>query len=1320
MINSKKFSKTFLASFISVAVATPALASYVRPDVNYQYFRDFAENKGLFHAGATNVPVYDKSGNLLGTMFTNGVSMPDFSAVSRSGVATLTSPQYLVSVAHNRGYGTVDFGYAGKNPDAHTYNYLIADRNNYNSGQRFDTDYHAPRLTKLVTEVAPAELSAIDPKNPQPYLDKNRFPMFTRLGSGSQAVRDKQGNVQAMGSAYSYLTGGVPFEINWSRYGSFDGGGNLYQNVYGPLVSYAAPGDSGSPIFGYDKILNRWVVTGVLQSWADTQGNINTFQAARKAWTESQMKQDDAGTITVNNANLEWQAVGNSSKITNAGKTLIAVGLRDTSLTDSVSERPSYNNGKNLVINGTGTSTLTLTSNIDQGAGALYFNTNATVKPKTDQTWLGAGVVVAKDKTVNWQVANPQGDRLSKLGQGTLYVNGEGVNHGDISVGEGKVVLAQREKNGQVQAFNTVGIVSGRSTVVLNSASQVNPNNIYFGYRGGRLDLNGNNLTFNYIQNVDNGAKIANNNPNSTASVTIIGKTDIDGRSLKWGKWGEYGKDIYEYINPWQKNRKDYFVLTLTGNPNSYYPKDGTSDRHWQYLGSNYNQAVQKVVNAKNEGNQYATFQGFLGEQAGNGQTNGKLNFNFSPTNANRGLILTGGSNLNGSINVNNGFLMLSGSPTPHAYDVHNDKDVAKVDDWQNSSFTANAINVNNNASLYIGRNVAEVNANINVNGGGQLTLGFMQKQTPICAVSDFAGVTSCIQGVTLADAGMNSMPNTEVRGNINFQNPKSKLTIGTANLRGAVVSAAPIEMSQDAKWTLTGDSKAPSLMMTGSEVTLNSAENPNNVSRYNTLMLDNLSGSGLINFFTNVAKGVGDKLIINGKATGYYRIGVKDTGVQPSPSNTLELIKTQPNQKVMFSLVNNFVDLGALRYVLMNTNGSYHLWNDKAQVAQPQTSKPQETAKPTTGTTAQTVTQPKYTRVTLLEQLRGLFGIRINATADDSVLNNVLGLANVESTNIESTNIESTNINSTTDIITDSSDNIEPIQADLISRYTNIPLSQLSAQANAVLQIDRKVDQQLREKRTEDFTVWANYDRQKADYSSNLYRAYEQETDLTQLGVESRLGASGRIGAIISQSRSENTFDEGYKGKDRLTSLTVYGKQTWQNGIFAGVDASYGLAKNRISLGKDEEFNRHIASAGASFGKHWDVLGAEVTPSIGARYHRFSSASYQLDGANVDSPAVNFWSYNAGVKIAKAFNVGGVEIKPTLSSYYVDASQKALKLNVNNLEFRQKFGRHFQHEVGVSAKAGAWEVSANAGLLDSNEANRKQKYLGFKLGYSW
>ncbi|WP_169758101.1 S6 family peptidase, partial [Escherichia coli] len=92
--------------------------------IAYQIYRDFAENKGLFVPGATDIPVYDKDGKLVGRL--DKAPMADFSSVSSNGVATLVSPQYIVSVKHNGGYQSVSFG-NGKNT------YSLVDRNNHSS-----------------------------------------------------------------------------------------------------------------------------------------------------------------------------------------------------------------------------------------------------------------------------------------------------------------------------------------------------------------------------------------------------------------------------------------------------------------------------------------------------------------------------------------------------------------------------------------------------------------------------------------------------------------------------------------------------------------------------------------------------------------------------------------------------------------------------------------------------------------------------------------------------------------------------------------------------------------------------------------------------------------------------------------------------------------------------------------------------------------------------------------------------------------------------------------------------------------------------------
>ncbi|HBA6811825.1 TPA: autotransporter outer membrane beta-barrel domain-containing protein, partial [Escherichia coli] len=147
-VTGKKHLKAAALLLSPLLLSGPAGASIVSAEIDYQIFRDFAENKGAFRPGATDIAIYNKRGELVGTL--NKAAMPDFSSVnvkSNPGVATLINPQYVASVKHNGGYKNVSFG-DGEN------RYNIVDRNEHGS-----QDFHAPRLDKLVTEVIPASVT---------------------------------------------------------------------------------------------------------------------------------------------------------------------------------------------------------------------------------------------------------------------------------------------------------------------------------------------------------------------------------------------------------------------------------------------------------------------------------------------------------------------------------------------------------------------------------------------------------------------------------------------------------------------------------------------------------------------------------------------------------------------------------------------------------------------------------------------------------------------------------------------------------------------------------------------------------------------------------------------------------------------------------------------------------------------------------------------------------------------------------------------------------------------------------------------------------
>ena len=84
-------------------------------------------------------------------------------------------------------------------------------------------------------------------------------------------------------------------------------------------------------------------------------------------------------------------------------------------------------NGESLSFIDQGKGELIFTNSVNQGAGGLYFEGDFDVSTANpNDIWQGAGISISEDSTVTWKVKNPEGDRLSKIGLGTLLVNGTG------------------------------------------------------------------------------------------------------------------------------------------------------------------------------------------------------------------------------------------------------------------------------------------------------------------------------------------------------------------------------------------------------------------------------------------------------------------------------------------------------------------------------------------------------------------------------------------------------------------------------------------------------------------------------------------------------------------------------------------------------------------------------------------------------------------------------------------------------------------------------------------------------------------------------
>lgn len=1438
------FRLNFLTACISLGIVSQAWAGHTYFGIDYQYYRDFAENKGKFTVGAKNIEVYNKNGNLVGTSMTKA-PMIDFSVVSRNGVAALVGDQYIVSVAHNGGYNSVDFGAEGPNPDQHRFTYQIVKRNNYkpDKDNPYHGDYHMPRLHKFVTDAEPAKMT--DNMNGNNYADLSKYPDRVRIGTGEQWWRtdeeQKQGSKSSwLADAYQWRIAGNTHSQSGAGKGTVNLSGDITKpNNYGPLPTGVSFGDSGSPMFIYDAIKQKWLINGVLQTGNPFSGAGNGFQLIRKNWFYDNVFAEDlpitfleprsnghysftsnnngTGTVTQTNEKVSMprfkvrtvQLFNEALKAEDKEPVYAAGGVN--------AYKPRLNNGKSIYFGDRGTGTLTIENNINQGAGGLYFEGNFTVSSENNATWQGAGVHVGEESTVTWKVNGVEHDRLSKIGKGTLHVKAKGENKGSISVGDGKVILDQQaDDQGKKQAFSEIGLVSGRGTVQLNDDKQFDTDKFYFGFRGGRLDLNGHSLTFKRIQNTDEGAMIVNHNTTQVANITITGNESIIAPTTK--------KNI---------NKLDY----------------------------------SKEI----------AYNGWFGETDKN-KHNGRLNLIYKPTTEDRTLLLSGGTNLKGDITQEGGTLVFSGRPTPHAYN-HLRKDLSKLEgipqgeivwdhDWINRTFKAENFQIKGGSAV-VSRNVSSIEGNWTVSNNANATFGVVpNQQNTICTRSDWTGLTTC-KTVNLTDKKViDSIPTTQINGSINLtdnatvnihglaklngnvtlinhsqftlsnnatQTGNIKLsnhanaTVDNANLNGNVNLTDSARFSlknshfshqiqgdkdttvtlENATWTMPSDATLQNLTLNNSTVTLNSAYSAisNNAPRrrsletettptsaehrFNTLTVNGkLRGKGTFQFTSSLFGYKSDKLKLSNDAEGDYTLSVRNTGKEPVTLGQLTLVESKDNKplsdKLKFTLENDHVDAGALRYKLVKNKGEFRLHNpikeqellnDLVRAEQAERTLEAKQVEPTAETqTGEPKVRSKRAAFSdppsAQSLLNALEAKQVEQTAETQTSNarvrlrravfsdpplaqsllNALEAKQVEQTTETQTSKPKTKkarsrravreafsdppldlsllkvlqvkleaINAQQQVgkepqAQEEEEKRQRKQKELISRYSNSALSELSATVNSMLSVQDELDRLFVDQAQS--AVWTNIAQDKRRYDSDAFRAYQQKTNLRQIGVQKALD-NGRIGAVFSHSRSDNTFDEQVKNHATLTMMSGFAQYQWGDLQF-GVNVGAGISASKMAEEQSRKIHRKAINYGVNASYQFRLGQLGIQPYLGVNRYFIERENYQSEDVKVQTPSLAFNRYNAGIRVDYTFTpTDNISVKPYFFVNYVDVSNANVQTTVNSTMLQQSFGRYWQKEVGLKAEILHFQISAFISKSQGSQLG-KQQNVGVKLGYRW
>lgn len=1030
--------------------------------------------------------------------------------------------------------------------------------------------------------------------------------------------------------------------------------------------------------------------------------------------------------------------------------------------------QPRMEYGKNIYLGDQGKGTLTIENNINQGAGGLYFEGDFVVKPSDNNvTWQGAGISVGEESTVEWQVHNPEGDRLSKIGLGTLLVNGKGKNLGSLSVGNGLVVLDQQaDESGQKQAFKEVGIVSGRATVKLNSENQVDPNNIYFGFRGGRLDLNGHSLTFKRIQNTDEGAMIVNHNTTQVANITITG---------------------YDTINDNLKQLTNKRDIAFNG-----WFGETDENKHNGRLNLIYQPTAEDRTLLLSGG---TNLKGDIT------QTKGKLFFSGRPT-------------PHAYNHLDKRWSEMEGIPQG---------EIVWDYDWINRTFKAENFQIKGGSAV-VSRNVSSIEGNWTVSNNANATFGVVPNQkNTICTRSDWTGLTTCKTVDLNNNAVIASIPITQINGSINLTDNATANIHGLAKLNGNVTlinhsqftlsnnatQIGNIKLSnhanatvnnatlmgnvnltdsaqfylknshfshqiqgdkdttvtlENATWTMPSDTTLQNLTLNNSTVTLNSAysASSNNAPRhrrsletettptsaehrFNTLTVNGkLRGKGTFQFTSSLFGYKSDKLKLSNDAEGDYTLSVRNTGKEPEALEQLTLVESKDNKplsdKLKFTLENDHVDAGALRYELVKNNGEFRLHNPIKEQELHNDLVRAEQAERTLEAKQVEQTAETQTSQARVRSRRAVF----SDTPSAQSLLNALEAKQALTAEKQKSKAKTKKARSKRALFFDTPPdqrqldvlkaaleviNAQPQvgkerqaqekqrkQKELISRYSNSALSELSATVNSMLSVQDELDRLFVDQAQS--ALWTNIAQDKRRYDSDAFRAYQQKTNLRQIGVQKALD-NGRIGAVFSHSRSDNTFDEQVKNHATLTMMSGFAQYQWGDLQF-GVNVGAGISASKMAGEHSRKIHRKAINYGVNASYQFRLGQLGIQPYLGVNRYFIERENYQSEEVKVQTPSLAFNRYNAGIRVDYTFTpTDNISVKPYFFVNYVDVSNANVQTTVNRTMLQQSFGRYWQKEVGLKAEILHFQLSAFISKSQGSQLG-KQQNVGVKLGYRW
>ena len=495
MKNSKKL------MILLFCISTVGFSNHGRYEQYWSDYEDFANNRGKFKIGQKGVIVYKKEG--LGAAATIEQPIPNFDGMVDGGAYALWGdPQILSTASHVGNWGSFTFIQRHLRKDVELSEGF---KNTVNTKKEdivkeYSERVKMPYMRNLGDDYSIGRLKTIAFDGYTPETIKNRSQihngsLVARTGGGINSYAQDGGERYPVG--YGNIAGGL------NKIYLVDGGSfwiKMQKNFQTPLDSASRPGDSGSPAYIWDATNQKWLLAGENSAGSGADNNWNKISIIKQKpeLVNSYLESIEDEKITDANVTLEGKTLGfgNSTRV----------------IDDNVATTKNQTFAKDGL-------TLTVNSDSDTGASRFRFSENANI------TGTGkfntAGLIIDKNVNVNYNIISDNKTVIRKRGEGSLTLNGTAKNDVEVNVGEGSLIL----DNSNGYAASHIRVAQG-AKVILNKDNQLNGNKIYFGHRGGTLELKGHNLSFNDIYHLDKDAVISNKESTDKATFKFTQGND--------------------------------------------------------------------------------------------------------------------------------------------------------------------------------------------------------------------------------------------------------------------------------------------------------------------------------------------------------------------------------------------------------------------------------------------------------------------------------------------------------------------------------------------------------------------------------------------------------------------------------------------------------------------------------------------------------------------------------------------------------------------------------------------------------------------------